>query len=59
MKISLDINNGLIISPETEFESDYIEQTFGNGDIKCFVKHGLTPSILLGIKICIPDKNKK
>ena len=49
--------DGLLIVPETEFERSYI-QSFGFGDLKCFVKHGFTATDVVGIKIG-EDKEKE
>jgi len=56
MKLEL-LNDGLLIVPETDFEKEYIETNFEKGkDLKAFVKCGLSPADLIGIKICLPDK---
>ena len=49
--------NGLLIVPETEFERQYI-QSFGFGDLSCFVKHGLTATDVVGIKIEMKDEKE-
>lgn len=41
---------GLFIEPETDFEIDYLK-TFQNESFKVFVKCGLTPAEVLGLKI--------
>ena len=54
MKVELT-NDGLLIVPDTEFETEYINRKFGRGDVNCFVKCGLTPGDLIGIKVCYPE----
>jgi hypothetical protein len=49
MKVEFCRDGSILIVPETDFESDYI-QSFGIEALKCFVKHGSTaPEV--GIKI--------
>jgi hypothetical protein len=56
MIIKLDIDKGIVITAETQFESDYIGQTFGSQKLLAFVKRGLTPKDVIGLKICLPGK---
>ena len=49
MKVKIT-SKGLLVLPETEFESDYI-QNLGFGNLKCFVKHGQTPAEVIGVQI--------
>jgi hypothetical protein len=51
MKVEIRSNGCLMILPETEFEEQYITLNFGQGDVEGFVKCGLTPSEIIGIKI--------
>lgn len=52
MKVVIEKDNALIVVPETEFETNFIAQAFNPGEnLKCFVKHGLSSSIVVGIKI--------
>ena len=44
------LSDGLLVIPETEFERQYM-QSFGFGDLKCFVKHGFSATDVVGIKI--------
>jgi hypothetical protein len=54
MKISLQ-HNGLLILPESEFEEAFINEKFGRGqNFKNYVKCGLSPADLIGIKIEFP-----
>jgi hypothetical protein len=57
MKVDI-CKDGLIIEPETDFEDSYIRDAFRSqtDNIKCFVKCGLTPAELIGIKICFPQE---
>jgi hypothetical protein len=57
MKVDI-CKDGLMIEPETDFESSYIMESFRSqsGTIKCFVKCGLTPAELIGIKVCFPQE---
>jgi len=54
MKVSI-VDDGLMIEPETEFETQYISN-MRKFPIKSFVKCGLTPKDVLGIKI-LSDKS--
>ena len=49
MKIKI-VPKGLLIIPESDFESDYL-QSLGFGRLKCFVKQGLTPAEVIGVQI--------
>ena len=57
MKVDI-CKDGLIIEPETDFEDSYIRDAFRSqtDNIKCFVKCGLTPAELIGIKVCFPQE---
>ena len=58
LNMKVDIcREGLIIEPETDFESSYIRESFRSqtSNIKCFIKCGLTSAELIGIKVCFPQ----
>ena len=57
MKVDI-LSDGLIVEPETDFEDSYIREMFRaqTENIKCFIKCGMTPAQLIGIKICLPPK---
>jgi hypothetical protein len=68
MKVDI-CKGGLIIEPETDFEDSYIRNAFRSqtegpspdwfSSGKCFVKCGLTPAELIGIKICFPQEQSE
>lgn len=52
------VSDGLLILPETEFEEEYVNENFGRGDkLTAFVKCGLSPADLIGIKVCHQEKD--
>ena len=53
--------NGLLIVPDTKFETQYISRTFHvkDGEIQAFVKSGLTLADVIGLKITVPPQDKK
>jgi hypothetical protein len=53
MKANINIDSKyLMIVPETEFEEQTLTQAFPLGrSFKCFVKTGLTPADIIGLKI--------
>ncbi len=53
MKVEL-IEKGLLIVPETEFESDYIRH---HGISEAHKSYGMTPGDLVGIEIHLDPKN--
>jgi hypothetical protein len=51
MRVTLN-KSALLIEPETEFERLWIDSHFYRGEnIKCYVKTGLAPAELVGIKV--------
>lgn len=51
MRVTLN-GNALLIEPETEFETLWIDNHFEcRESIKCYVKTGLTPAERVGIKV--------
>lgn len=56
MKVTLD-NYGMMITAETEFEEEYLRQSFGSqeGKIKAFLKHGASACDLIGLKVFVPE----
>jgi len=59
MKATMTDDNGILIMPETEFEVSFLEKHFSQlGKITAFVKCGLSPADVLGIKV-ISEKVKK
>ncbi len=57
MKVE-QIDDGLMIVPETAFESKWMMRHYGK-DLRCFVKTGLTVRNLMGIKIVLEEPEPK
>ena len=58
MKVELD-DKGLIIVPESDFEKDFISQHFSMDEkLTAFVKCGMSPANLIGLKILYSQKVK-
>ena len=56
MKVDL-INDRILIVPETRFERDFINENFEYGNsLSAFIKTGVTPANMLGIKINFTSK---
>ncbi len=49
MKLTI-LDEGMLITAQTEFESSYIE-SLGTENLTCYVKHGLTATEVVGIKV--------
>lgn len=55
MKVELETNS-ICIKAETDFESDWCAKFIGHGgNGKAFLKCGLTPADVIGIKILPPE----
>jgi len=57
MKIEL-LNDGLMVIPETDFETQVLIKMYGDGNYTAFIKNGAStsPADLLGLKISNKDK---
>ena len=53
MKVKM-MNDGLLVEPETDFEADYLRHNFADSGVRAFLKHGMTASELVGLKIYVP-----
>ena len=59
MKVEL-LKNGLLVSPETDFEEQVLCKMFPHGKTaKAFLKCGTTPAEVLGIKVTCLDNGEK
>lgn len=56
MQVKLE-DYGMLIAAETDFEEEYLRQSFGNqeGKIKAFLKHGTSTCDLVGLKVFMPE----
>ena len=50
MKIIVN-DNGLLIEPETDFEESYLENLQYNNKLEVYLKHGMSLSSIIGLKI--------
>ena len=54
MKVQI-VDDGIIVVPETDFEDSYLRKNFLGNSLTAFLKHGLSVSELIGLKVLKGD----